>query len=407
MTEDTNSGSSDKKNSSKNEKGTHVRKRQFLKAAGLAATGTIAGCTGGGDGDGSGDGDGDNSGDGGDTEGTTTGGSDNPDTFTNEAGVEVGKTWDKVQELAKEEGSVSFYATLDREAVERLTEKFEKDHPEVDVVHITGTSSDLANRFTSEYQADQKGADLFVEGDRTARLWDNGMAMELSSDYLPSFGEAPDDLKDSENGFWLPLRLVLGNIHYNTDMVSEDEVTSWMDPVTDEKWSDQNLGWDPTPDLMLMWGLLDMEGREFFENLHDQGPRFVDSHTDLARLCGAGEYPICFTYTHKMGRFGNDLPIDYFPLDPTPAVVNPVMMSNKARNPNAALVWFNWITSLKGQNILGEGEYIPYHPDAEYKGWPELYPNPNYDLKRIVPTPDKAEEAQEVWNDTMGDLTGA
>jgi ABC-type Fe3+ transport system substrate-binding protein len=391
------------------------RRRRFLQSTGIVATAALAGCSGGGGGGGGSDdgGSGGGSGGGGSDGGGSDGGGSGtttsqtgPATFTNEAGNEVGEDWETVQDLAQDEGTVNLYATLDRDVISRMNTTFNETYPEISIEHITGTSTDLASRFNSEYQADQAVADMFTEGGRAAQFWNNGWAMELSADYMPSFGEVPDTVKDTSNNYWIGFRLVLGNIHYNTDMVDEGAVQSWMDPVTDDRWSGGKLGWDPTPDQLLMWNLLDINGEEFFQELANQEPRWVDSHTDLARLCGAGEFPICFTYTHKMGAFADELPLNYFPLDPTPANIGPMFISNKAPNPNAALVYLNWLTSVEGQNALGEGEYIPMNPEAEYKGYPSVYPNDNYTVKTAVPTLDRVESAQEIFNQYLGEQTG-
>lgn len=382
-------------------------KRTFLKTSGsLAVLSSFAGCSGGED-----------SGSGG-TSDDEPGSGNNPEadsgakttqklpTFENKAGVEVGETYEAVEALAKDEEKATLYATIDREDMRLLFEKFGEAYPDIDVEHITGGSEDLLSRWSSEYNTGNVEADLSISN-RNATIIAEDQNQELSKSFMPSLGKLSDQFKDSDNGDWVGVRMRLGNVFYNTDMVSESDASTWMDIVTDDQWSGKKLGWDPTPNMDLMWWLLDTQGREFFENLREQEPRFVDSHSDLARFTGAGEFPVAFTYTHKMGSMGNELPIDYFKFDPTPGVIDAMVMNNKAPNPNSAIVFMNWLTSKEGQNVMGQTQYIPAHPGAEYKGYPNVYPSDEYEVDTYISKPENRKKANEMWQDVMGDLIGS
>lgn len=388
-------------------------RRKVLKTMGsLATVGTLAGCSGDG-GDGGGDGgsdggdggsDGGDSGDGGSDGGVSDG--DDLETFTNEAGVEVGATHEAVKQLAEDEGALTVYATQDREEWGTWMEALGDMYPQVEVQHTTGGSEDLISRWDSEYNSDNAQASVYISTSKIKQTWENGQTMEMSPDYLPNFGEFDDKFKDDQDQMWVGIRQVLGNIFYNTDMVSEDDVGSWSDVVTDDQWSGQNIGWDPTPNMFLMSWLLDNEGREFFENLRDQNPRWVDSHTDLARFAGAGEFPLAFTYTHKMSDFGNELPVDYFGWDPTPAVISPAVINNKAPQPNSAILLVDYLISKQGQDQVGEGGYVPVNPDSEFQGYEGVFPSDEYEVDTISPADVDINEVQDMWNEIMGDQLG-
>lgn len=376
-----------------------VARRRFLRASGatiLAAA--TAGCSGSSD-----DGDASTP-----DETTTAGGATTtggPNTLENQAGNEVGATLDDVEQLAREEGETTFYAVLDTESVEKVIEAFNQRYPDVTVNHVTGGDAKLLSRWETEYKTDNVTADLLTVGvPRIAKVWENGQAMKLSNGNVPSFGALPDKFKGG-NGYWLSIRQLLASVFYNTDAVSADAVDSYTDVVTDDRWSDQALGWDPTPDMGMMNWFWNRHDRSFFENLRDQTPRFVDSHTDLARLCGAGEFDICFTYTHKMGRFGDELPLDYFKLDTVPSGLSPTVVNNKAPNPNAAILFLNWLASAEGQSKLGEGQYIPVHPEAEYTGYPGVFPSDEYEVDTFFTSMADVQTMQDRWKEIMGDIT--
>ena len=379
---------------------TSAKRRQFLKTAGVLSTLGLAGCTGGGSGEGAGSQD-SSGGSGTKTQkGTETSG---VETFENEAGNEVGATFEGVKKLAKEEsGEVTVYATIDREPFSKWIEGFNEKYPDITVNHITGGSGKLLSRWDSEYKSDNVQADAFI-ANRVTSAVGNGQTQELDPEFMPSIGEIKDKYKHDKN-MWIGLRMKLGSVFYNTDQVSEGDVGGWMDLVTNDRWADQKIGWDPTPNLALMGWILDNQGEEFFKKLAEQRPRFVDSHTDLARLVGAGEFPTSFTYTHKMGRFGEKLPVDYFKFDPMPGVISPAAVNNKAKLPNSGLLFMNWLTSAEGQQTLGETQYIPIREDAKYEGYPGVYPSDEYEVDTITPSYERRQEVQDKWKELMGDI---
>lgn len=373
-------------------RGLPAKRRQFLQTAGaFAVASAAAGCTGSDGGGGGGNGGGGNN--------TTSRG---PKTFQNKAGVKVGATFEAVKELAREEKAATVYATIDRGPFQKWLKAFYNAHPEVKIDHVTGGNEKLNSRWTSEYETNNVQGNLYIASTGIQSTWQNDQVMELNPDYMPSFGEAPAKFK-SDDGWWIATRQVLGNVFYNTNQVSADDAGSWTDVASKETWQGRKIGWDPTPNMFLMGWLRDNTDGDFFQHLHDANPRWVDSHTDLVRLCGAGEYPVAFSYTHKMGRFGDELPISYFKFDPTPAQISPLVISNKAPQPNTALLFANWLTSVEGQKAIGNTQYIPFHPEAEYTGYPDVYPSDKYTVNVIPPTTD-VKKVRKMWNNTMGDL---
>lgn len=361
------------------------KRRRFLKTTGsFAVASTVAGCLGGSGGNGA----------------TTK--SKNLKTFQNKAGQTVGATFEAVKQLARNEEEAIVYATIDRSAFNKWVQAFNKQYPYAEINNVTGGSEKLISRWTTEYETNNVKANIFISTSNIKRTWQNGQTMKLKSDYMPSFGDAPDKFKSDQN-LWIAVRQVLGGFFYNTTQVSESDAGSWMDVVTNSEWQGQKIGWDPTPNRFLISWLFENVGTEFFKALHDMKPRWVDSHTQLARLCGAGEFPVAFTYIHKMGRFGKKLPLNYFKFDPMPSVVSPAVISNKAPQPNTALLFLNWLTSKEGQQLMGKTQYIPWHPKAEYTAYEGVYPSSEYDVDVISPAIN-IERSMKKWDKYLGDL---
>ncbi|MFB6097332.1 MAG: ABC transporter substrate-binding protein [Haloferacaceae archaeon] len=379
---------------------TSSNRRTFLKGTGaLAIASAAAGCSGGGSSSGGSGGEGGSGGSGGSDGGAST--SQKPPSFENKAGNKVGETFEAVKELAKEEDAATAYATIDRGPFQKWMEGFKNAYDGVDIQHVVGGSEKLISRWETEYNTDNVKGDFFISTSNVKRIWQKDQAMTLKADYMPSFGEAPEKFK-SPKGHWIATRQVLGNTFYNKNKVDPSKYDTWMDVVTDESLAGGDYAHDPTPNMFLMSWMMDTQGEEYFEAMRDLEPRWVDSHTDLARLCGAGEFPIAFTYTHKMGRFGSKMPIDYLKFDPTPSVISPGVINNKAPAPNTALLFMNWLTSKEGQMLLGKTQYIPWHPDAKYTAYEGVYPSDEYEVDTISPEVD-IDKTNEKWKEIMGD----
>ena len=359
-----------------------TRRRAVLRTTGVGLLGAVAGCVG--------------------EIGVTGGGTNqapNVDSFENEAGVPVGADTEAVRELAKAEETMTVYTTTDREAFTAWTDELTSTYPYLDVEMVTGGSGELLSRWDSEYRSGQVEADLFEASSTTKYVWESGQHMTLSGEYLPAFAEIPSRFKGA-NGDWIATVQFLGSVFYNTERVSVDAVTAWEDVVSDDRWSEGDLGWDPTPNMFMMTWFLDRYGPGFFEDLRGQSPHWVDSHTDLVRQCGAGAFPVAFSYTHKMGRFGEDLPVDYFPLDPHVGTFKTAVINNRAKHPNTALLFLDWLCSREGQEVVGRGQYIPWHPEATYSGHPGVYPSEEYTVEYVPPDAD-LERTREVWNSVV------
>lgn len=367
----------------------HWKRRNYLKTASSLALVGLAGCTSGDDGSSDNS---DGSGSGGGSNGVADGDS-GLETFENKAGVEVGKTWEAVEELAKEEGSLTMYSPNDREVVLKWLENFDYD---IEVEHITGGSNKLISRWVSEYQSDQIQADCYSGATGTSRIINNEMAMALTKPEIPAYEALPDKFKSK---FASGARLKPGIPMFNPNLASQDDVNSFDDFVTNEKFQGKKLGWDPTPNTFIMAALFEMFGREFFEKLRDQEPRFVDSHTDLARFCAAGEFPVSFTYGSKLFEF-EDQSLERFKGFPYPAGFAGTLVNSKSHNPNATLVFLNHLSAKDGgQKKMAETHYSLYHG---FKSYPE---SKDWELETVVSS-EKANEAGEMWQEIMGDKTG-
>ena len=80
----------------------------------------------------------------------------------------------------------------------------------------------------------------------------------------------------------------------------------------------------------------------------------------------AGEYPLILAYNQTIQRMtSRGAPIEWLPLEPAVTQVNPVMLASKAPRPNAARLFYDFVLSKEGQEMLRGFQRIPVRKDVE------------------------------------------
>lgn len=364
-----------------------VTRRTALKATGMASMAALAGCIGGDGGDG-GDGGGSDDGGGGGGQTTQQSPADRLETFENEHGVPVGANWEAVQELAKEEeGDWTNMSSTDAEDVQIWMENFDWDFKE-NYQHVAGNSRQLAQRAIQEYRAGRPTMDFSVGNSAIIRLSQDDLAMELSADYLPQYGETDEVYKTP---YILGARVKPYVVYYAPNEVDPDDVGSWMDLATDDQWTG-NIGWDPTPNLGIAGALLRAEGREFFEAMVNQDVQWVDSHPDLARFVAAGRFPVSISYGKYLAEYSPDQLRVMDQLD-FPASASGGGITSFATNPNQSLVFINYLSTPEGQEQMAKTHISIRH------GLEDLPEAADWTYSEVVTDVQAEQDAAAVWEE--------
>src|SRR5262249_19011071 len=74
--------------------------------------------------------------------------------------------WEENVRKAKQEGSVSLYAAMAAQSLDRLSKAFAKDHPEIKLETLRLVTSELAQRADAEQAGNATGADVLINTDR-------------------------------------------------------------------------------------------------------------------------------------------------------------------------------------------------------------------------------------------------
>ncbi|KWF38119.1 ABC transporter substrate-binding protein [Burkholderia pseudomultivorans] len=268
-----------------------------------------------------------------------------------------------VIDAAKQEGRLIVYSTTDTGLVRPLIKDFESLYG-VKVEYNDMNSTELYNRYISENAASSTSADV---------LWSSAMDLQvkLVNDGLMASYDSPESAhvpqwaqyqKQAYGTTFEPLSIV-----YNKRLIPENEVpktradlirllTTQADKfkgkVTTYDIEKSGVGFnyltqDAHVNEKVTWELVKAIGAT--------GPKLQSSTGAMMERISSGEnligYNIIGSYAYAKAK--KDKSIGYvFPKDYTQVVSRLATISKKAKNPNAAKLWVDYLLSKRGQTLI-------------------------------------------------------
>lgn len=257
----------------------------------------------------------------------------------------------RLVEKAKQEGALTFYTSLAPTEAQPMAQAFEKKYG-IKVELWRALSERVLQRALSEARAGRYAADVIAT---------NGPEMEslarekvLTRFFTPHLADLPP-ASVPKHGLWLPDRLTIFVVGYNTNLVRKEDLPQSLTGFADPKWKGRigieagDAEWMAT--LVKHWG--EAPGMAFFRKLAELKPDVRKGHVLLAQLVAAGEVPVGLTIyssnAETLKRKG--APIDWAPMD---AVARPqgIAIARNAPHPAAALLYVDFVLSAEeGQKL--------------------------------------------------------
>jgi iron(III) transport system substrate-binding protein len=308
----------------------------------------------------------------------------------------------RLYELAKAEGTVAFYSSMNTDDFNKVKPLFEAKFPGVKAVHTRKSGEALVQQLVTEKKAGQDLFDL-VEANlfEVVFVIEQGYTQKYvtasASDYAAE-AKAPD-------GAWIAARLNndLPGIN-TTKMPAGVTVKTWADlcrPELSGKIAVEQS--DVVVYSALRKILGDAEAQRVLKCIAANKPSLRSGHTDMANLLAAGEFAVTLSSNgHRLAqlKYEENKPIDWARTDPIITDVQGIALSNKPKNPNAAKLFLEWITSPDGQKAIASTGRVPGSGKV-----PGKYPDLNNFAKIFYVTPalraDFDKDA-EFWRSTFG-----
>ena len=264
---------------------------------------------------------------------------------------------------AKKEGKVVIYSTTDTASVTPLLNDFKALYPGISVEYNDMNSTEVYNRFIGERAAGGSGADVLWSSsmDLQIKLVSDGNAMAYASPELPNLPTWAVWKNEAFGTTYEPISIV-----YNKRLLSGDEIPQShedMIRVFTQK-ADKLKGKVTTYDIEksgVGFMLITQDAKanpkfwDFVKALGVVGPRFQSSSGTMMERISSGEnllgYNIFMSYA--VLRAKKDPSIGFVnPKDYTLVMSRVMFASKKAKNPNAAKLWIDYILSRRGQAIV-------------------------------------------------------
>ncbi len=265
----------------------------------------------------------------------------------------------ELEAAALAEGQLMIYTSNHDVDMQAKVAAFEARYPGIRVEYIRQPSSQIFTRFISEREAGVTLADLLATGSSALYQTDPDLFQPLTADTLPILGEQEmliDPLNDRYQIYVNDVQMVT----YSTAAVSDEDLAahlaSWGD-LSDPFWKDNIALVDPRNSNNQMSFLLYMQeiyGDEWFTDFMANNPELVGTASAASQQVAAGAFNLLVPTIPAQSAAIRDqgAPVALYP----PAGLNHVTASGaaipvRAPNPNAGLLFLNWMLSEEAQTL--------------------------------------------------------
>ena len=271
----------------------------------------------------------------------------------------------KLVEAAKKEGELVYYTTMTLDQSKVVTDRFEKKYGIKATLFRTG-GGPLLNKIFTEARGGRYDWDVVVgRGEMVLPL----IERKLVDSYLSPETKMIEEQLVDKQGYWTAYYVNSYVLGWNTKLVKKQDVPKTYEELLNPRWKGGQISLD-TEAYGMMEGLKRVWGREkginYFKRLAALDPVLKRGNTERVQLVVAGEYPLIIAYNQTLQRMNSrGAPVDWLPLEPSVTQVNPIMLAAKAPHPNAARLFYDFVLSKEGQEMLRGFQRIPVRKDVE------------------------------------------
>lgn len=308
----------------------------------------------------------------------------------------------RIVEAAKKEGALTVYTTIAEKDLPAVIKPFETKYGIKVTVWRAGTDKVL-QRTLAEAAAKRDEVDVVHFGSpEMEALSREKVLMAVKS---PTYKDlTPGSVPAHQQ--WAATLLSVWVQAYNTNLIKKEELPKTYAELLNPKWKGKlgleakNQDWFQTM-VEIMGG--DAKGMKFFNDLvatNGISPR--KGHTLLNNMVVSGEVPMALTVYNYMPEQAKKkgAPIDWFVLEPAVARSNAVGVALRAKHPNAALLFHEYMLT-EAQPLLVGIDYVPTNTkvDSPLKGVKIVITDPVRSL-------DDAAKWEKLFDDTVINRAG-
>jgi iron(III) transport system substrate-binding protein len=308
----------------------------------------------------------------------------------------------KLIEAAKKEGSFTLYTTIAEKDLPPLIGAFEKKYGIKVKVWRAGTDKVLQRTLTEaaakryEVDAIHFGAPELeaLHREKILQPIKSPHYKELIANAVPDHREYASTLLS----VWVQA--------YNTNQIKKEDLPKTYQDLADPKWKGK-LGIEAKNQEWFATVVKDMgeeKGIKLFRDIVERNGMSVrKGHSLLNNMVIAGEVPLGLTLYNYMPQSAKQkgAPIDWFALEPAVARANGIGIARHAPNPNAALLFHDYMLSVDAQKLLVDMDYVPTN-----KNVPSPLPKMRIKVVDPVVTLDEMDKWTKLYEDVVTKRSG-
>jgi iron(III) transport system substrate-binding protein len=263
------------------------------------------------------------------------------------------------------EAEVVWYTSTPLDVSTKIAEVFQKKYRSIRPVIFRANNNAMVARVLAEALAGRYPWDLIGSG---GELYAPLMRQQLLGQYKSQETRMLDpDFYDS-NGFWTAYTASTHVLGFNTKQVKKSDVPRTYEALLEQKWKGRKIGVDTSAGMS--HALAKIWGKEktiaYFKNLATQETLVQEGNSLRAQLIAAGEIPLGFVLAHGAeGLAVKGAPIDWIALEPAVMRIVILGLSANSPHPNAAKLFFDFVISREGQEILKSFNRVPIRNDVD------------------------------------------
>jgi iron(III) transport system substrate-binding protein len=276
----------------------------------------------------------------------------------------------KIREGARKEGNLIWYSSTTADDSLVLSQKFQEIYPFVKVQHLRGPSEKMIERILLESRAGSLKADVVALPEIELELLvQKKLLLKHAGLEQQVF---PANVKDPR-GYWTGIYLTAWATAYNTKLVSAQAAPKGYADLLNPKWKGL-IGMDVEPYSWFITSYRYLEGRQgvgntadYFKKLAAQDIQWRKGHSLIAQLVAAGEFPLAAEMqVHAVERLkAQGAPVEWVALDGVvPFNKVGVGIAVTGSNTHAAVLFYDFLLSRAGMEIIKERRRIPTRPDV-------------------------------------------
>jgi iron(III) transport system substrate-binding protein len=262
-------------------------------------------------------------------------------------------------EKARQEGAVTVYTSMQLVDSGPLTQAFEKRYG-IKVTLWRASGEKVAQRVITESRGNRFEVDV-VETDG-AQMEILHRERQLAPLQVASLKDIPPAILPAHRGY-VPTRLSLYVLAYNTKLVAPNEVPSTYEDLLLPKWSGKvgiesaDVAWFAA----VAKAMGEKNGVAYFRRFAASKPSLRSGHTLMVELVAAGEMAMAIdAHVQGVARLKEKgAPIEWKALQPAFGQPSSVGIARRAPHPSAALLFADFVLSREGQEIIKSRNRVP------------------------------------------------